>query len=836
MKFTVSWLKQFLDSSASLEEITYALTDIGLEVEEVIDRSLELADFEVAEILEATPHLAADRLRVCSVATKDGIKQIVCGAPNARAGIKVVLAKVGTEIPNGKFKIKESEIRGVKSQGMLCSEEELLIGSGNEGIIELPEQAIIGEKVLAFYGLDDPMIHINVTPNRGDALGVYGIARDLAARNIGKLKELVVPTDFLGNSTTESNLGVDPVLKSSRTFKYAASLLPESPANSFSVASCLRSLVKEQFHSDFKLQVEEPSLCPLFAIREIKGLQNKASPDWLKKLLANIGVSSISAVVDVTNYICYSFGQPMHAYDADKLAGGLTIGLQDAASKFKALNEKEYDVQPKDLIIKDSNAVQCLAGIIGGLDSGCSANTSRIILEAACFDAKTIARAGRHHQIHTDSRHRFERGIDQAFTLKALELATDMILSICGGEPSQIIVSGNNEVTPKILEVPLSAFNEVIPWDKETLEKLGFICDVTAEVARITVPTWRHDVSIKEDIMEEIARMRGYDKIVAVPLPNTEIARIIPRSYKRILDTKRVLANQGYDEVVTWSFMDGRLAEKFGKVHDELFLQNPISSDLDYMRPSIIPNLLKALAKNHARSIKDVALFELGPVFQGTLPADELTFAAGVRSGYQVAKNSLEPARLVDVFDVKADLQAVLSYLGFSIDKCQIVQNAAASYYHPTRSANLVLGKNILATFGQLHPTLLSELEIDVEVVAFELNLANIPVSKPKFGKREEFAPSDFQAVSRDYAFVAPKEQPVGELLSYIQNIDKKLIKSVELFDIYTGDKVPEGTKSIAISVQMQAAERTLNEEDLTNLSNNIILSLEQKFKVTLRK
>lgn len=795
MKFTLSWLKKFLLTDSSLAEITTALTAIGLEIEEVIDRQTELKPFEVAEIITAIPHPAADKLKICEVKTKEGVLQIVCGAANARSSIKVVLAKIGTEIPSGKFKIKESEIRGVKSFGMLCSEQELLIGSDASGIIELPSHAIIGEQILKYYGLDDPVIHINVTPNRGDALSVYGIARDLAATGLGKLQELEI------------------------------------------------SSIKTEFNSDFTLRVQDHEICPLFAMREIRGLANKQPPEWLKKLLKNIGVGSISPVVDVTNYICYSFGQPMHAYDADNITTGLTIEQLKLVADFKALNDKEYKLQANDLIIRDDKEIQCLAGIIGGKTSSCNETTTRILLEAACFDATTITKAGRQHQIITDSRYRFERNIDRAFTIKALEIATDMILSICGGQPSPIITQDSNEHDKQVIEIPIrELINNIqaIPTlnldiCNTILTALGFVTTITNEVIKITIPSWRHDIAIKEDIIEEIYRIYGYDKIVETTLPLIATTKTIHKEYKRTLDTRRILASQGYDEVVTWSFMDSNIVKNFTIPQEELLIINPISNELNYMRPTIIPNLLGTVAKNIARSAKNLALFEVGPVFKGTKPEEEIICAAGVRCGYEVAKNFHSPLHLTNVFDIKADLQTILSYLGLAIDKCQITP-INLPYYHPTKSASLNLGKNLLATFGQIHPKILTIFDIDCEVMAFELNFAAIPFGKAKFAKRDEFTPSDFQTTTRDYAVIVDKNQPVGDLLNFIKNVDKKLIKSVELFDIYSGEKVQEGFKSVALSVQIQADDKTLTEEDLNQLSNAIILGLEQKFMAKLRE
>jgi phenylalanyl-tRNA synthetase beta chain len=806
MKFTLSWLKQFLDTDAEIADIANSLTQIGLEVENIIDRREELKNFEIAYIRACKPHPNADKLRVCDVETKDGSLQIVCGAPNAREGIKVVLAKIGTEIPLGKFKIKESEIRSVKSYGMLCAEDELMIGNDSSGIIELDPSAIIGESFIKYYGLDDPVIDINVTPNRGDALGVYGIARDLAARGIGTLKpiEVVEITD----------------------------------------------LVK----SDIMLKIDDQDASPLFLLREISNIQNQPSPDWLKRLLQNIGVKTISAAVDVTNYIAYSLGQPMHVYDRDKLhSKSFTVQLLNSREKFIALDDKEYDLEPGDLVVTDSADVQALAGIIGGRASSCDLDTQNIVLESAVFNADYITRSGRRLQIDSDSRYRFERKIDSAFTEKALNIATNLILSICGGVASQVISKGTLNNTQKRLSFSSDFFlkktgiylsnNEIC----KLLNKLGFTTVITNNI-EITVPSWRHDINIAEDIVEEVLRIYGYDKVAAAALPDCEIGKIIPKDYQRISDFKRILASRGYDEVVTWSFMDSTSAELCcNELKDSMLLVNPISSDLNYMRPSIIPNLLKIASKNLARSIKDFSLFEVGPVFCNADQRGEIMVASGIRLGHDIGKNCHTKPRLLDVFDIKADLEVVLEHMGLSLSSCKLTMSESIQefdnansevlkLYHPTRCAQLFLGKNVIANFGQMHPKILKHYDINVHIVAFELYLGNVPFPKAKFGKRGEYIQSDFQVTLRDYAFVIPTAQSVGEIISYVKNLDKKLIKSVDLFDIYVGDKLESGTKSIGFTVQLQSNERTLTELDLNSLTQLIVSSVQQKFNGKLRE
>ncbi len=790
MRFTLSWLKQFLDTGASLEQIAHTLTMTGLEVEDIEDKARDLIDFEVAQVLEAAQHPDADKLKVCKVQTKSTIIQIVCGAANARAGIKVVLAKVGTLIPNGNFKIKETKIRGVESCGMMCSYAELGLGKDSDGIIELSDNAIIGDAVASYLGVDDPVIHINITPNRADALGVYGIARDLAASGIGKLKTLDIPS------------------------------------------------IKESFETSYSLAVKDDKACSLFALREIKGLKNKESPVWLKNLLENIGIGSISALVDVTNYIAYSFGQPMHAYDANRIDSGLTVDTS-TSSVFMALNGKEYITQNGDIVIKDSKEIHCVAGIIGGQNSSCSESTTSLLLEAACFNADYIAKTGRRIMVDTDSRYRFERNVDREFTLKALDLATHLIMEICGGTASKIKYIGMPTLPVRKIDFPLDFLKSKtnISLDAKRisaiLKKLGFVCVDEGKSINITIPSWRYDVSIKEDIVEEIVRIYGYDNIPEVLLPFANVSRIIPSEQRRLSDIKRLLASSGYTEVVTWSFMDSQKAQHFTPLKDELTLQNPISSDLDYMRPSILPNLLGICRNNLNRSFRNISLFEVGPIFQDTSER-LINSACAIRTGHTASKNSHGDRRAYDVFDIKSDIALIFHSIGLDIDKCQI-RDSAPSYYHPTRSGSICLGKNILAYFGQIHPMILKKFDIEPDILGFELNINELPLRQEKYGKRSEYIASDYQMITRDYAFVVDQSLPVADLLNFIRNIDKKLVRTVELFDVYSGDKIEAGKKSVALSVNIQDDSKTLTEADIAEINKKIIEGVEQKFSATLR-
>ncbi len=791
MKFTLSILKKFLDTEASLAEIVACLTSIGLEVEEVIDKGNELRDFSVAQIIDASPHPNADKLQICQVQTRDQVLQIVCGAPNARKNIKVVLANVGVVIPNGNFKIKNSEIRGVSSCGMLCSEDELMVGSSSSGIIELPQDAEIGQPFAKYYGFADPVLHINVTPNRGDALSVLGIARDLAASGLGTFNYPIIPT------------------------------------------------IKESFITDFTVSVEDKQACPLFAIREIHNINpNSTSPEWLKQFLDNVGIGSISAIVDITNYICIAYGQPMHAYDASKISQQLRIRKLTAQAKFSALNDKGYNLEPGDLVIESGDQVQCLAGIIGGKASCVDDKTTKIILEAAHFEAAQVISTGRRTNIESDSRYRFERKINPGFTLTALEIATQLILDICGGDVSNVLSSDNQDSTVKTLSWPIASLEKITGLTIDSaiiisiLTKLGFDPKLNNQNIDLKIPSWRHDITIKEDIVEEITRIYGYDDIPEIVLPKTEFKYSVNKNQSLMNDVRRSLAFMGYNEIVSWSFTNSKLSELFTGHKEELFLQNPISADLDYMRPSILPNILQMVAKNINRSFKNQALFEVGPVFKGTLPQDEIVTATGIKYGTNIPKNCHENARQIDPFDIKADLEYVLEFIGISLSKFQL--GIASSYFHPTRSASLNLGKNKVAEFGQIHPQILKAFGIDISIMAFELNLSNLPKSKTKFGMRNEYRPSDFQPSIRDFAFIVDIDQPAGEIINYVLNIDKTLIKSVDLFDVYVGNKLPPDKKSLAFSIYIQA-DRTLNEHDLNSLSDKIISAMTQKFNAVLR-
>jgi phenylalanyl-tRNA synthetase beta chain len=793
MRFTLSWLKEFLDTNCSLDEILTKLTVIGLEVEEVIDRSKDLGDFIVAEVLDATRHPEADRLQVCTVNDGENKLQIVCGAQNARAGIKVVLARVGVTIPNGKFKIKASKIRGVESNGMLCSATELLIGSDDNGIIELPISAQVGSSFVETCGLNDPIIEIAITPNRGDALGVYGIARDLAAAGMGKLKTLTIPD------------------------------------------------LKSNIDSPIVMRVLDTNLCPLISSYYIKGIKNIESPIWLKRRLEAAGVTPISAIIDITNYVSLSFARPLHVYDADKISGSLTVRMAGEGEKFLALNDKEYVLKNTDLVIADDKDILGLAGIIGGKESSCSHTTSNILLEAAVFDHITIAHSGRTHNINTDSRYRFERQIDYNFTIQGLKVATMMITELCDGEISNINLAGSPTKDLRTINFDsnkvysLLGIKLTVDAIIKILSDLGFGCEyIGGEAIHIMIPSWRNDVAEEADIIEEVARIYGYDNIPAAPIPSQNVLSTITINPKqqRLNSIRRMLAASGFMEKVTWSFMDSNKALLFSDIIPELKLANPISSDLNYMRPSIIPNLLGILKKNIARGYNNLALFEVGAIFISQ--QHQQLSIAGIRSGLMTERNIHGLTRKVDFFDVKQDVSMILAEYGLPVEKLSW-QRDVPSYYHPNKAAKVSLGKNIVAYCGELHPNIASSYDLKLPIFIFEIFTNNIPIPSLKHGRKPAYLISDYQAVERDFAFILDPNTPVAELIKSISAADNQLIKKVSIFDVYIGDKIESNKKSIAISVRMQADDRTLVDTEIETISKKIIDNAAKATGATLR-
>lgn len=776
MKFPLSLLKRFLTTDAPLEQISATLTATGLEVDAIEDKAAELKQFVTAEILHAERHPQADKLQVCRVKAAQGELQIVCGAPNARAGIKVALANIGTIIPTNQMEIKKAAVRGVESQGMMCSARELGLGEDHAGIIELPLTAEIGTPITEVLGLNDPVIDINVTANRGDCLGVYGVARDLAAAGLGALKPICVPAI--------STNGDNPI----------------------------------------GISITDNEGCPLFIGRVIRGVKNGPSPEWLQRALTAAGMRPISALVDITNYFSLVFARPLHVYDLAKLSGNITVRRANDGEQLAALNEKAYTLTERDCVIADASGAIGIGGIMGGTSTSVSDTTTDILLETALFNQIRIAKTGRALQIDSDARQRFERGVDSAFAELADIRATELILELCGGTATTATAAG--EVPKRKIEIPFSA---------ETINTLGGTTIAESRMREILLalgfrdhgdhmhpPTWRHDIHGPADLAEEVLRIVGYDNIPAVSLPkSTSVSRpAINATQLRHSNARRALALRGLQETYGWGFCSEAQAAAFGGQAEELTLLNPISADLSVMRPGLLPHLLTAALQNQSRGRADNALFELGATFQNITPTGQSTVAAGVRTGLLTGLHWSQ-SNAATVFDVKADALAALEAAGLEASKTQITKGAPA-WYHPGRSGAVKLGpKNTLAYFGELHPSTLKALGIDFPVLAFEVFLDNIPAAKP--AKRKALTTSDFQAVARDFAFVLDEATPASDLIAAVNKAEKNLLRSVTIFDVYQGKGVEPGKKSIAFTVTLQADDRTLTDAEIEASSQSII-------------
>lgn len=844
MKFTLSWLKEHLTTETDIDTLSETLTAIGLEVEDISDASEALSDFTVAEIISAEKHPDADKLQVCKVRAissppftegtegghiekpeaphltstrKQGEEyeelQIVCGAPNARAGIKVALAKVGARIPNGDFKIKKSKIRGVESSGMMCSANELNLGDDHAGIIELPEDAAIGTPIAEVLGLNDPVIEIAITPNRGDCLGVYGIARDLAAAGLGTLRHPrasiadlrdIYQTDSRDALNALENDGLKP-----------------SPIS-------------------IELKSEH---CPIFVGRVIKGVKNNPSPDWLQQRLLSIGLRPISTLVDITNYITFTYGRPLHVYDVAKLNGNITVRDAVDGEEFDALNDKHYKVEAGMCVIADDEGMLGLGGVVGGVPSGVTEETTDVLLECAWFDPIHIAENGRALSIDSDARYRFERTVDPAFVKDGADIASQLIIDLCGGEACDVFVAGEEPINPTSIDVSadfintLGGINLCAVEQIDILQRLGFACEADGDKNyTATVPSWRPDVTQQADIAEEVLRIFGYNNVEAVSLPkcsNTSKPAISQKQRQRS-NIARTLANNGLHETHSWAFLSAEKAELFGGGAEDVQLLNPISNDLGMMRPSLLPHLIDALNRNAARGISNLGLFEIGPQFIDASPAGQKSIACAVRLGEATSKQWNEAARNVDLFDAKADALAALQSAGVNIDKVQIVQGAP-NHYHPGRSGVIQMGpKNILAYFGELHPATLQALDCEQTVVACEIMLDTVSSMKQKTAKNIALQTSDYQAVDRDFAFIVDENQAAGDVLNSVKNADKNLIRSARLFDVYQGKGVEDGKKSLALTIKLQADDHTLTDEEIEAVSNKVVQAAD-KYGAKLR-
>lgn len=803
MKLTLSWLKEHLDTSASLAEIVETLTRIGLEVEHVHDPAAQLKDFKIAQIVEATQHPNADRLRVCKVDTgADELVQVVCGAPNARAGLKSVFSAPGTYIPGKKITLGKGVIRGVESLGMLCSFEELELATESDGVIELPEEAPVGAVYAQYAGLDDPVIEINLTPNRPDAAGVHGIARDLAAAGLGALKE--------------------------------KDILPVEGKFACPVGVTL----------DFA--EEEKHLAPFFALRLVKGVKNGPSPSWLQKRLREIGLRPINALVDVTNYITFDRARPLHVFDARKVKGDLVVRHAGKGETLLALDGKTHELDETMVVICDDNGPESLAGVMGGEASGCDDDTTDVLIETALWDPQNIAHTGRKLGIVTDARYRFERGVDPAFALPGIEFATQLVLDLCGGEPSELVIVGAVPRETKIVDFPWSETRRLAGVDVSQaeataiLERLGFTVEKAGEDrAKIAAPTWRPDIEGKADIVEEIIRILGVDNVPSTPLPRTEgvAAPVLTLMQKRARNARRALASQGLVEAVTWSFISGEQAEAFGGGSAGLKLANPIASDLSDMRPSLLPGLVAAANRNAARGLGDQNLFEVGQIFVDPTEKGQRLAAAGIRRGLAgVGRHWSAPPRRAGAFDAKADVVALLGALGVATGGLQIVPGGPA-WFHPGRSATLQFGpRAVIGHFGELHPRALKALDVEGPIAAFEIILDFLPAPKAKPTRiKPKLELSDLQPLSRDFAFIVDRAASAGDLVKAVAGADKALITNVDVFDVYEGVGVPEGKKSVGVAVTLQPREKTLTDAEIEAVAQKIVAEAGKKTGATLR-
>ncbi len=792
MKFTLSWLKDHLETEASVDVLAEALTDLGLEVEEVIDPMRKLGAFRIARVIEARPHPDANRLRLCRVEVRESPDapaqevQVVCGAPNARTGMKAVFAPIGTFIPGTGLELKQSVIRGQESNGMLCSERELEIGDDHDGIIELPEEAPVGARFIEWAGLADPVFHIKITPNRPDALGVRGVARDLAARGLGRLKPLP-----------------EPRLAESFPCPVAVSIDPE--------------LRKKG--------------CPHFAIRVIRNVKNGPSPAWLQRRLRAIGLRPISALVDVTNYFTVTYARPLHVFDAGKLRGGvLRVHPAQGSEEILALDARVYRLAPGMMAISDAEAVESIAGIMGGERTGVTEVTTEVVLESAYWDPITIAATGRALKITSDARYRFERGVDPAFTRKGLDLAAEMIVALCGGEVSTLAEDGAPPETRRVYRFDPSAVARIVGMEvpeaqqRQILRNLGF--ELTGDEA--VPPSWRPDIQSDVDLVEEIARVASLSRLEAAPLPRPlgVAPPILSLKQKRERLTRRTLAMLGYHECVTYSFIAHTAAALFGGGGQALALENPISSEMTHVRPDLLPGLLEAAARNQARGFMDMALFEVGPAFYGPEPGEEVMQAAAIRVGAVAPRDPHQSRRPADVFDMRADAEAVLAQLGAPA-RLQIDRQVPA-WFHPGRSGRLTLGpKQVLAIFGELRPKILRTFDLRGPVVALVVWPEHVPAPKRTTTTRPALQLSPLMAIERDFAFVVPAQTEAAQLVQAAQAADKELIESVTVFDEFSGPKAEaqlgSGMKSVAITVRVQPREKPLTEGELEALSKKVI-------------
>lgn len=803
MKLTLGWLKEHLDTAADIDTISERLTAIGLEVEEITDRTQDYEGLIVADVVACSKHPDADRLNVCTVDTGSEKLQVICGAPNVRKGLRICFAPVGARIPawpEHDNRLKQGVIRGLESNGMCCSEAELCLSDESNGIMELDTDVPAGTPFAYAMGLDDPIIDISLTPNRADCAGVRGIARDLAAAGVGTLKPLKV--------------------------------------------SSIKGTFKSPVDTKLDFTADKKHACPYFVGRTIRGVKNGTSPKWMQDRLIAAGLRPISTLVDITNYICLEYNRPLHVFDIAKLSGDITIRM-GKGEKFLALNEKEYIADENDIVVADNNKVLAIGGVMGGEDCGASANTTDVYIEVAYFDPDHVRVTGAKHQITSEARYRFERGVDPSFLNDAAELTTQLILDLCGGEPSELVVAGGEPNWQRIIEFDTRYVAQLsgvdVPQDGQIaiLHALGFTVEKKGDTSLVlTPPSWRGDIEGRADIVEEIIRIYGYDKVPSLSVRNDSavMKSAFSPEKKRSADMVRLLASRGMNEAVTWSFTDEKTFADFSfSDKKKVKIANPLSADWDTMRHSILGNLLQGAQRNASRSILCGSLFEMGPVFFGQSPDDQPEMIAGLRYGSHTLKGWNTGGRGYDVFDAKADVASLLTLAGLNPDNVPISTDAP-SWYHPGRSGVFRLGKNVIAVFGEIHPALCEKYDLDMPVCGFEVFVDNLPAVKVKAtATKPKLELSSLQPVNRDFAFIMAQDVPANKLVRAAESADKNLIVSVRLFDVYQGKGVEEGKKSMAITVTLQPFEATLTDAEIEGVSQKIIANVEKQTGGTLR-
>jgi len=799
MIITIPWLKEHLKTSAKENEIIDRLTNIGLEVEGVKENSGEMGKFKIAKVLKAEKHPNADKLKVCDV-TIGGkeILKVVCGAPNAREGLITIYAPPGAVIPKTNFELKVAKIRGVESKGMLCSESELNLSEESDGIIELKnKEKEIGKSY--FKRTSEKAIDISITPNRADCLGVRGIARDLSSAGVGKL----IP--IKGKKIKQN---------SKHRIK--------------------TSITKEKNQG-----------CDIFGSCYIKNITNKESPEWLKNKLIALGLKPISAVVDITNYVMFDLNRPLHAYDADKINKEIIVRNSKEGEVFEALDNRKYKLKKGMCVISDKSGVLGLGGIIGGTSTSTELGTKNILLEAAYFSPSSIRKTARDLNINTDAKYRFERGIDPNSIKEGLELATELILKICGGEAGKFQITGKSNQKNKIINFQVEKFEKLIGISitaneiDKILSSLGFKCKKSRKTIKVEVPSWRPDVSLDEDLIEELIRIKGFNNIKLIEPSKNRNQDTLNFKQKLFHLSQRSLASKGYMEIVTWSFTDSKIDKQFAKGEKEIPIYNPISSDLDVLRRSIFSNLAIYLKKNQDRGYEDLSLFEVGPTFFGKNPGEQQIVVGGLKSGKINRKSWLDKERNIDVFDIKSDAIKTLVELGIE-EKNLFVSDNTKHSYHPGRSGSITFKSEKgphLAYFGEIHPAIIKNLDCkDKNIFGFEIFLKNIPEPNKKLRQsKKSFQASDYQKSERDFAFVIDKIFKIGSLEKIIREVDENLIQNVTTFDVYEGENIPKDKKSVAINVTLQAIDKTLSENDLDDISKKIIDTVSKKTGATIR-